>query len=118
MKNDTLGDICISHQQTVRRVQDKMPPAESLGDLADFFKVLGDQTRVKILQALSAEEMCVCCLAALLNMSSSAVSHQLRILRASKIVRYRKEGKHIYYSLDDLHVQNLIREGMDHVQEG
>ncbi len=95
-----------------------MGPEENLLDLAELFKVLGDHTRVRILQALAASELAVCCLADLLHLSPSAVSHQLRILRAAKIVKYRKEGKNVYYSLDDQHVEHLIKEGLEHVLHG
>jgi ArsR family transcriptional regulator len=99
-------------------VRGLMDSGQSLQDLAEIFKLLGDHTRVRILQALSLSDLCVCSLAELLSMSPSAVSHQLRILRAAKVVKFRKDGKHIYYSLDDPHVANLMREGLEHVQEG
>ncbi len=86
--------------------------------LADTFKVLGDPTRVRILLALSARELCVCDLAELFEVSQSAVSHQLRILRAHRLVRARREGKLVYYSLDDDHVRTLFAEGLRHVEEG
>jgi DNA-binding transcriptional ArsR family regulator len=85
--------------------------------LAELFRVLGESTRVKILHALSCSELCVCDLSALLNMSHSAVSHQLRLLRANKLVRYRRSGKNVFYSLDDEHVEGLLRQGAEHVRE-
>ncbi|BCS87689.1 ArsR/SmtB family transcription factor [Pseudodesulfovibrio sediminis] len=85
--------------------------------LAELFKALGDYTRVRILYALSIGELCVCALADVLEMSQSAISHQLRLLRAAKLVRYRKEGKNVYYALDDDHVRNLVSQGLDHVRE-
>jgi ArsR family transcriptional regulator, lead/cadmium/zinc/bismuth-responsive transcriptional repressor len=83
--------------------------------LAEIFKILGDQTRIKILSALAGQELCVCDLAAILEMTSSAVSHQLRILRSASLVKYRKEGKMVFYSLDDQHVVNLFEQGLEHV---
>ncbi len=83
--------------------------------LAETFKVLGDQTRIRILSALAGQELCVCDLAAIMEMSSSAVSHQLRVLRDARLVKYRKEGKMVYYSLDDQHVVNLFEQGLEHV---
>jgi len=95
-----------------------MQSTEVLLELSDLFKVLGDHTRVRILQALSLSELWACDIATLLEMSSSAASHQRRILRAAKIVRFRKEGKNVFYTLDDEHVFNLIKEGLAHVRDG
>ena len=105
----------IIHQDVVRRVRQVMPPDEDLYDLADLFKALADSTRARILWGLLQEEMCVCDIAALLSMSQSAISHQLRVLKQGKIVKYRREGKTIYYSLDDGHVKNLLKQGFAHV---
>ncbi len=121
MKSQGNRDVCQTecvHTERVARVRDAMHAENLLLELAEVFKVLGDHTRVRILHALSLTELCVCDIATLLALSSSAVSHQLRILRAAKIVRFRKEGKNVYYSLDDAHVFNLISEGMAHVREG
>lgn len=121
MVDRALPDTCLQtrvHEETVAAVREKMNPADQLLSLAEIFKVLGDHTRVRILNALSLSELCVCDIAALLEMSPSAVSHQLRILRGAKIVKYRKEGKNIFYSLDDGHVSSLINQGMAHVVEG
>ena len=85
-------------------------------DLADFFKVLGDSTRVRILMALDVSELCVCDLADVLSMTKSAVSHQLRALRQARLVRYRKEGKNVFYSLDDEHVRAVIEMALVHLQ--
>ena len=90
---------------------------DAVGALADIFKVLGDPTRVRILDVLSRGEQCVCHLAQLLNLTDSAVSHQLRLLRNTRIVRARREGRLIYYSLDDKHVLTLFRQGLRHVEE-
>ncbi|ADQ14524.1 ArsR/SmtB family transcription factor [Halanaerobium hydrogeniformans] len=86
-------------------------------DLAELFKTIGDPTRIKILYALKERELCVCDLSELLDMSSSAISHQLRVLRNNKLVKYRKEGRSVYYSLDDSHVLSLFRQGLEHVLE-
>ena len=94
-----------------------MPDSELLVRLADLFKVLGDPTRVRILWALSLHEMCVCELAKSLDMSQSMVSHQLRLLRNARLVRGRREGRSIYYSLADAHVSLLFSQGLEHVQE-
>ncbi|MCP4753071.1 MAG: winged helix-turn-helix transcriptional regulator [Proteobacteria bacterium] len=113
---DVCQEECV-HEELVSEVKEKMPPSETLLDLANLFKVLGDHTRVRILNALRSSELCVCDLVDVLDMSQSAVSHQLRVLRASKIVKYRKEGKNVYYSLDDDHVYTLIDDGLDHIKE-
>lgn len=116
----TPADMCQSecvHTEVVGSVQEKMVADETLFQLADLFKALGDATRVRILHALSFSELCVCDLASLLNMSSSAVSHQLRVLRGQRIVKYRKEGKNAIYSLDDTHVATLLEQGLRHVIE-
>lgn len=94
-----------------------MKSAESISLLAETFKILGDQTRIKIAFALSREELCVCDIANLLGVSQSAVSHSLRTLRQLKLVRFRREGKIAYYTLDDDHIANLLDEGFRHVEE-
>lgn len=101
----------------VRRVQRRMKPDDMVGLLAETFRVLGDPTRIRIAHALSEEELCVCDLANLLGMSQSAVSHSLRALRQLKLVRYRKEGKIAYYTLDDNHIRELLGVGFGHVEE-
>ena len=115
-QNDTCQTLCV-HTEVVNTVTGKMQDDETLFQLADLFKALGDSTRVRILHALSFSELCVCDLANLLDMSSSAVSHQLRVLRGQKIVKYRKEGKNAIYSLDDFHVEALLKMGLAHVNE-
>ena len=105
------------HPEAVRRVKEKMPVQKILMDLADFFKVFGDPTRIRILTALHQEELCVCDLVDVLGMNQSAVSHQLRVLRGAKVVKFRKEGKMVYYSLDDDHVCELLSDGLAHIQE-
>lgn len=94
-----------------------MPDEENLLDLADLFKVFGDSTRVKILCALFHSEMCVCDIAALLGMTKSAISHQLRVLKQSKLIKNRRDGKVVYYSLDDEHVKTIFDQGLAHVTE-
>lgn len=117
-KDSAVCQVQCVHEETVREVKQAMIPARTAVELAALFKVLGDSTRVRLLAALSESELCVCDLAAVLAMSSSAVSHQLRVLRAAKLVRFRREGKIVFYSLDDNHVHGLMREGLDHVSHG
>jgi ArsR family transcriptional regulator len=94
-----------------------MPEDEILFAMADFFKVFGDSTRIKILYALISSEMCVCDLSVLLNMHQSAISHQLRVLKQANLVKYRKEGKVVYYSLKDEHVKTIFEQGLIHLKE-
>ncbi|MDR1443889.1 MAG: metalloregulator ArsR/SmtB family transcription factor [Treponema sp.] len=110
-------DCTVLHEDVVRAVREKMPGEEALMDLADLFKVFGDSTRVRIISALLHAEMCVCDIAALLGMSKSAISHQLRTLRQTKLVKYRREGKVVFYSLDDEHVSGIFSQGLVHVGE-
>lgn len=110
-------DCNVIHQQVVADVSEKMPADEILSKLAELYKVFGDGTRIKILCALQYSEMCVCDIAALLGMTKSAISHQLRTLRQSKLVKPRKDGKVVYYALDDEHVGNIFEQGLSHVCE-
>lgn len=105
------------HMDVVRAVQRKMPEEDDLYDLAELFKVFGDSTRIRILYVLLEAEMCVCDIAQLLNMTQSAISHQLRILKQSKLVKSRREGKSIIYSLADSHVNSIISQGYEHIKE-
>jgi ArsR family transcriptional regulator, lead/cadmium/zinc/bismuth-responsive transcriptional repressor len=105
------------HDDVVREVSKHMPEEEVLFDLADVFKVFADSTRVKILCALLHAEMCVCDIAVLLGMSKSSISHQLRVLKQSKLVKYRRDGKVVYYSLDDEHVRTIFDQGLNHITE-
>ena len=107
----------IIHDQIFMAVKGKMPKDEILYDLADFFKIFGDSTRIKILYALFSSEMCVQDLAEVLDMNQSAISHQLRILKRAHVVKYRKEGKYAFYSLDDEHVTQIVAQGMAHLSE-
>lgn len=111
------GGEAHAHAATVKRARELMPDEDVLTDIAELFKVFGDSTRTKILAALSVSEMCVACISSTLDMSVSAVSHQLRILRQSKLVKTRRDGKEIYYSLDDGHVERIIGTALEHVKE-
>jgi ArsR family transcriptional regulator len=118
--NKTDFDRCdceVIHENTVNKVKEKMPLEENLYDLAELFKVFGDTTRIKLLWALDEEEMCVCDLAVLLNMTQSAISHQLRVLKQARLVKYRREGKIVYYSLDDEHIKAIFDQGLIHINE-
>lgn len=110
-------DCEVIHDDVVRSVSAKMPKEENLYDLAELFKVFGDSTRIRILWALDEAEMCVCDIAYLLNMTQSAISHQLRVLKQAKLVRNRREGKVVYYSLDDEHVKMIFDQGLAHINE-
>lgn len=101
----------------VKAVNEKMPDEDELCDLAEIFKVFGDSTRIKILYVLFEAEMCVCDIAQLLNMNQSAISHQLRILKQNRLVKSRREGKAVFYSLADGHVRTIINQGLEHIQE-
>ena len=105
------------HEDIVKRAQTSMPDTEMLYDLAELFKVFGDTTRVRILYALSAQEMCVCDIADLLDMTHSSISHQLRVLKQARLVKFRKEGKVVFYSLDDCHISQIFSCGLEHIQE-
>ena len=105
------------HDEVVNQVKNSMPEEERLYELADFFKVFADSTRIKILYALLQSEMCVCDLAQLLNAGQSTISHQLRMLKQMKLVKYRREGKTIFYSLSDDHIQMILNQGFDHISE-
>ena len=114
-------DVCevtALHPAEVAAVRKQMKDERTINDLAESFQMLSDPTRLKIVLALSTRELCVCDLAALIGLSESAVSHQLRLLRSLRVVKYRREGKMAYYSLDDEHVFHLVNEGLRHVEEG
>jgi DNA-binding transcriptional ArsR family regulator len=110
-------DCATIHEDVVAAVRLKMPEEEILLDVADLFKMFGDSTRVKILCALQHSEMCVCDIAVLLGMTKSAISHQLRALRQTKLVKFRKDGKVVFYSLDDEHIGGIIALGLAHINE-
>ena len=120
MKSKT-SDVCevyYVNERHVEKARRALSPEREVLAVAEMFRNLGDPTRVKVLQALAVEELCVCDLAKLLGVSDSATSHQLRVLRSQKLVRFRKEGKMAFYSLDDEHVDSLMREVLRHVREG
>ncbi len=117
-KDADVCEIYYVNEVRVKSARQVLSPDREILSLAETFRTLGDPTRVKILQALSVEELCVCDLAKLLGISESATSHQLRVLRSQKLVRYRKEGKMAFYSLDDAHIDGLMKEALRHVREG
>lgn len=114
---DDICEINIIHQDKVDNLKNIMPDDELIYDLAEFFKVFADSTRMKIIYALMNEELCVCDIAAIVGTTQSAISHQLRILKQSKLVKYRKEGKIVYYSLDDEHIAEITKKGREHIEE-
>lgn len=121
LKGFKMGDEFCScntlHENIIEIVKQKMPQEEKLYDLAELFKVFGDTTRVKIISALFEAEMCVCDIAELLSMTQSAISHQLRVLRQARLVKHRKEGKVVFYSLDDEHIKTIFNQGLEHILE-
>jgi len=120
MTNDRELDFCETsevHEELLKTVRDTLPPEEELYDLAELFKVFGDSTRIKILTALSCGELCVCDIGAAVGMTSSAVSHQLRILKNARLVSFRRDGKTIFYSLADDHVGTMLSQGIEHINE-
>ena len=116
-KEVEICDCCEVHENLLQIVNETIPEENELYDLAELFKVFGDSTRIRILFVLFEAEVCVCDLAAALNMTQSAVSHQLRILKQNKLVRSRREGKSVFYSLADAHVRAIIDQGLEHVEE-
>ncbi|QUH25513.1 ArsR/SmtB family transcription factor [Serpentinicella alkaliphila] len=117
MKKDIeVCEIQCIHEKDVKEVKEKMMQDELILDMAEFFKVFGDATRVRIMYSLFDKEMCVCDIAAVLEMNQSAISHQLRILKAKRLVKFRRDGKIIYYSLDDDHVKEILDKGLLHIK--
>ncbi len=116
-REDVFCDCEVIHADLVEAAKKRMPDENELYDLADFFKVLGDSTRAKIIWALDESEMCVCDLAVLLNMTKSAISHQLSSLKQADLVKYRKEGKVVFYSLADNHIREIFEKGLEHIRE-
>lgn len=117
IKDVECCESCEIHNDLVKTVQEKLPEEDKLYDLAEIFKVFGDSTRIKILYVLFEAEMCVCDIAELLHMTQSAISHQLRILKQAKLVKNRREGKSVFYSLADGHVRTIMDQGMEHIEE-
>ncbi len=114
-KNEFSCDCNVIHQEVVDTVLRKMPNEDTFNKLADLFKLIGDTTRCRILFALDQNEMCVCDLANVLNMTKSSVSHQLAVLRRSGVVKCRRSGKEVYYTLDDEHIVKLFEVGLEHI---
>ncbi len=118
---DSQGiEVCDTHElheDLIRKVMGNMPEETTLYDLAELFKIFSDSTRIRILFVLFESEVCVCDIADMLNMTQSAVSHQLRILKQSKLVKNRRDGKSVFYSLADDHVRTIIAQGLDHISE-
>ena len=118
---NTFQSLCaegnVIHEDVLARVREKMPDEEPVYEVSELFKVFGDSTRARIICALNIEEMCVCDLAALLGMTQSAISHQLRILKTARLVKSRKQGKIVYYSLDDAHIGDIFAKAFEHVME-
>lgn len=118
MANDTPSCEYIHvHEDLIKKVEENMPITEELFDLAELFKIFGDTTRIKILYVLFESEMCVCDIAQVLNMTVSAISHQLRILKQARLVKFRKQGKSVFYSLSDDHIKKIIDNGIEHINE-
>ena len=116
-KLDDNIELCEGHHIHPHISPDEIPGDEILYSLADLYKVFGDPTRIRILYALSTQEMCVCDIADLLGMTQSAISHQLRVLKQSNLVKFRREGKTVFYSLADAHVYTILAQGLEHVKE-
>ena len=115
-----MGDFCEYmhvHDEIVNSVRANMPDEEKLFDLSEFYKVFGDSTRIKILYVLFEAELCVCDIAQLLSMTVSAISHQLRVLKNARLVKQRRDGKTVFYSLADEHVRTIISMGIEHIEE-
>lgn len=118
MENKIDSCSCnVIHKEVIEMVKETLPKEETLYDLAELFKVFGDSTRIKIICALFESEMCVCDLSNLLNMSQSAISHQLRVLKAARLVKFKRDGKVVYYSLDDDHIKQIYDAGLSHILE-
>lgn len=117
MNSIDVCEGCEVHKNLISKAMEEMPAEETLYDMAELFKIFGDTTRIRILYALFSSEMCVCDIADLLNMTQSAISHQLRILKQARLVKFRKDGKSVYYSLDDDHIKTILYQGLSHVNE-
>ena len=114
---EEMCEVNIIHQDKVDKIKKIIPEDGVIYDLAEFFKVFADSTRMKIIYALMENELCVCDIAAIVGTTQSAISHQLRILKQSKLVKYRKDGKVVYYSLDDEHISEIVKKGSEHIEE-
>lgn len=116
-KDEMVCDCDVIHADVVHAVKKRLPDENELCDLSDFFKILGDSTRARIICALNESEMCVCDLAVLLGMTKSAISHQLSSLRQANFVKNRREGKNVFYSLADDHIKEIFEKGLEHIRE-
>ena len=116
MMNEETEQSCINMKK-VEKIRKTLISEDTIFDMAEFFKVFGDSTRMKIISALLKDELCVGEIAMITNSTQSAISHQLRILKQSKLVKYRKEGKVVYYSLDDEHISQIVKKGREHIEE-
>ena len=114
---ENFSECNVLHEETVKKVKQKMPEDGFIYDLAELFKVFADSTRMKIIYALLEEELCVCDIANIVGTTQSAISHQLRLLKQSKLVKFRREGKTIFYSLDDEHIEQIVKKGSEHIEE-
>lgn len=120
LEENTDIEVCQSyciHEDVLEKARDEQPTDEMIDDLSNLFKVFGDSTRIKIIYSIFEREMCVCDIAELLGMTQSAISHQLRVLKNSRLVKFRKEGKTVYYSLDDEHIGRIFNCGLCHIKE-
>ena len=115
--NDDMCEVFNSHQDVIERVQTRMVGEDQYSELAEFFKIFGNPTRLKILSLLAIEDLCVCDICETLNLNQTTVSNQLRILRSNNIVKYQKEGKMARYSLTDLHIEMIYKVGLEHILE-
>ena len=114
---EELFECTVLHEDVVNEVKKKIPQDEMIYDLAEFFKVFADSTRMKIIFALMENELCVCDIANIVQTTQSAISHQLRLLKQAKLVKFRKEGKVVYYSLDDDHISQIVKKGREHIEK-
>lgn len=115
--NEELCQCTVIHEDAVKSVKENIPDDGLIYDLAEFFKVFADSTRMKIIYALMEQELCVCDIANIVQTTQSAISHQLRILKQSKLVKFKKIGKVVYYSLDDEHIAQIVKKGREHIEE-
>lgn len=116
-KSESFCDCEVLHEEIVAEVKKSMADDETVADISDFFRIFGDSTRIKILWALDKSELCVCDIAALISMTKSAVSHQLKVLRDARLVKSRREGKVVFYSLADDHVKDIFEKAVEHLDE-
>lgn len=119
LKDDLKIEVCSCtkiNKQNIEYVKENMLSEKTFMKLSELFKILGDYTRIKIIYSLSKKELCVCDISEVVQMSQSAISHQLRILKAARLVKFRREGKSVYYSLDDEHIDRLFNAGLEHVK--